>query len=93
MGAQRSRIIGFRVFCAAFIPHHLYLLPATSTMDPTSQRSKGQDRTISALNGAIEILNLAKEAASATPAKAVFGSVSILLTIIRVGLPPIHHVG
>jgi hypothetical protein len=36
------------------------------------------------LNSAIEAMNLAKEALSMTPAKAVFGSVSILLTMIRV---------
>ena len=33
---------------------------------------------------AIEAMNLAKEVSSITPAKAVFGSVSILLTMIRV---------
>ena len=50
-----------------------------------SQRPKGRDGTLSSLNVAIEVLNLAKEATSATPAKAVFGSVSILLAMIRVG--------
>ena len=49
------------------------------------QRSKGRNGTLSSLNVAIEALNLAKEAASFTPAKAAFGSVSILLTMIRVG--------
>lgn len=38
----------------------------------------------SALNAAIEALNLAKEVASITPAKAVFGSVSVTLVMIRV---------
>ena len=33
---------------------------------------------------AIEVLNLAKEVSSITPAKAVFGSVSVLLAMIRV---------
>jgi len=50
------------------------------------QQPKGRDGTISSLNVAIEVLNLAKEAASITPAKAAFGSVSILLTVIRVSL-------
>ena len=36
------------------------------------------------LNAAIEALNLAKEISSVTPAKAVFGSVSVLLVMIRV---------
>ena len=53
-------------------------------MPSTSKQLKGQDGTISSLNVAIEALNLAKEAASVTPAKGVFGSVSILLTMIRV---------
>ena len=38
------------------------------------------------LNVAIEAMNLAKEVSSVTPAKAVFGSVSVLLTMIRVRL-------
>ena len=37
-----------------------------------------------ALNAAIEAMNLAKELSSITPAKAVFGSVSVVLTMIRV---------
>jgi len=55
-------------------------------MAAKSQRPKGQDGTLSSLNIAIEVLNLAKEAASFTPAKAVFGSVSILFTMIGVGV-------
>jgi hypothetical protein len=53
-------------------------------MDARSQRR--QDVTLSSLNMAIEGMNLAKEVSSMTPAKAVFGSVSIILTVIRVGL-------
>ena len=41
------------------------------------------------LNVAIETLNLAKEISSVTPAKAVFGSVSVLLTMIRVRFLPV----
>ena len=51
------------------------------------QWSKGQDGTISSLNLAIEAMNLAKEISSFTPAKAVFGSVGVLLTMIRVRSP------
>jgi hypothetical protein len=54
-------------------------------MDPKSQRSKRQDATLSALNAAIEAMNLAKEVSSMTPAKAIFGSVSVILAMIRVG--------
>jgi len=39
---------------------------------------------LSSLNVAIEALNLGKEISSMTPVKAIFGSVSILLTMIRV---------
>jgi len=51
-----------------------------------SKRPKGRDGVLSSLNVAIDGLNLAKELSSATPAKAVFGSVAILLTMIRVSL-------
>jgi len=53
-------------------------------MATKSQQPKGRDGALSTLNVAIEAMNLAKEVSSITPAKAVFGSVSILLTMIRV---------
>ena len=53
-------------------------------MDPNSQRPKGRDRIFSSLNLAIEALNIAKDASGIPPAQAVFGSVSALLTMIRV---------
>ena len=53
-------------------------------MDARSERR--QDVTISSLNMAIEAMNLAKEVSSMTPVKAVLGSVSIILTVIRVSL-------
>ena len=49
-------------------------------------KSKRQDGTLSLLNAAIEAMNLAKELSSVTPAKAVFGSVCILLAMIKVRL-------
>jgi len=55
-------------------------------MDAKSQRPKGRDNTVSALNAAIDTLNLAKDIASIAPAKAVFGTVSIILTTIKVSL-------
>ena len=58
-------------------------------MATNSQRPKGQAGLISALNAAIEALNLAKEISSITPAKAVFASVVALLAIIKVQLPHI----
>ena len=55
-------------------------------MDANPKRPEGQDSALSLLDVAIEALNLAKEVAGITPAKAVFGSVSALLTMIRVRL-------
>ena len=55
-------------------------------MADDSKRPKGRDGILSSLNVAIDGLNLAKELSSPTPAKAVFGSVAILLTMIRVSL-------
>jgi len=53
-------------------------------MADESQRQKGRDGVLSSLDVAIDGLNLAKEISSITPAKVVFGSVAILLTMIRV---------
>jgi len=55
-------------------------------MQTKPQRPNGRNGTLSSLNIAIEAMSLAKEASSITPAKAVFGSVSILLTMVRVRL-------
>ena len=58
-------------------------------MATESRHSKGHDHILSFLDVAIEGLNLAKEVSSITPAKALFGSASVLLTMIRVRfLPP-----
>ena len=53
-------------------------------MTENPQRPKGQEGVSSSLNMAIDALNLAKELSSVTPAKAVFGSVGVLLTMIKV---------
>jgi len=42
------------------------------------------DNVVSSLDVAIEALNLAEKISSITPAKAAFGSVGALLTMIRV---------
>ena len=60
-------------------------------MDLISQRQKRQDNTLSLLNAATEAMNLAKEVSSATPARAVFGSVSALLTMIKVRSLPFSN--
>jgi hypothetical protein len=53
-------------------------------MAPNSERHKERDGALTALNVAIDGLNLAQEISSLTPAKAVFGSVSVILTMVRV---------
>ena len=59
-------------------------------MDAGTHRQKRKDGVVCALDVAINALNLAKEASSITPAKALFGSASILLTMIRVRLLATH---
>jgi len=54
-------------------------------MNPNTTQPKRRDNVLFALNVAIETSILAKEVSSITPAKAVFGSVSFILTMIRVG--------
>ena len=68
------------------LPRHTILsqLPQPPAMNPKYQQKKRPDNTLSLLNAAIEAMNLAKEVSGATPAKAVFGTVSALLTMIRV---------
>ena len=56
-------------------------------MNADLRRQKRRDDALSLLNVAIEAVNLAKEVSSITPAKAVFGTVSALLTMIKVRPP------
>ena len=58
-----------------------------STMDKISRRQKRQDNVLSSLNVAIESLNLTKEILNITPAKAVCGSVNVVLVMIKVRSP------
>ena len=53
-------------------------------MEGKPQQPKEKDGLVSTLNGFIEVLNVAKETASNTSAKSVFGSVVDILTTIRV---------
>ena len=55
-------------------------------MSATSQRPEERDGAVSALNAAIETLNIVKEVLSVTPAKAACGVVSVILATIRVSL-------
>lgn len=53
-------------------------------MNTDTQSQKRRDNVISSLDMAIDALNLAGNISSITPAKAVFGSVIVILTMIRV---------
>jgi len=53
-------------------------------MSSGTWRQEGRDGALSALNMAIEAMDLAREVSSITPAKAVFGTVCVLLKMIRV---------
>ena len=57
-------------------------------MTTNLDKSKGRDSALSALNVVIERLNPEKETSTIAPAKAVFGSVSVLLATIRVRSSP-----
>ena len=53
-------------------------------MDVKFQRPKSKDGLLSSLNTAIDAMNIAKDVMGITPAKAVFASVSVILTMIKV---------
>ena len=56
-----------------------------STMGNTgSWRREHRDRTLVVLTTTIDAINVAKDVTSVTPAKAVLGSVGVILTMIRV---------
>jgi len=61
--------------------------PRVSTMKAESQRSKGREGVIEALNAAIKVTDLAEKTSCIAPAKIAFGSASILFTLIKVCLP------
>ena len=58
--------------------------PDFELMDPKSKQSKRRDGVLSSLNMVIEGLNLAENLSTITPAKAVFGTVGVIFTMIRV---------
>ena len=62
-------------------------------METKPRRPKEREGVVLALDAAIEAMNLAKELSRATPAKAVFGSVSGILVMIKVSLLPSFSFG
>lgn len=57
-------------------------------MTSTSQKSKGRDGALSALDAVILVLNLAKDTCGVPPAQIALGSAAALLTGIRVRFLP-----
>jgi len=55
-------------------------------MEAEFQQSKGRKGAILALDAAIEALNLARDLSSIIPARAVFCTVGVVLTTIKVSL-------
>ena len=63
--------------------------PCVSTTTDKSKQPKMRDGSILSLDAAIGLVNISEEASSMTPAPAVFGVATILLTTIRVSLIPL----
>ena len=53
-------------------------------MTTKAQQPKGRKNALSLLNAAIEAVNVAKNAASGTPAQVAFSAAIVLLTMIKV---------
>ena len=62
-------------------------------MATKSQNPKGRENAFSLLNAAIEVLTVAKEATSATPAQVAFSAAVVLLTMIKVSFVHFHNPG
>ena len=58
--------------------------PDSEPMDPKSKQSKRRDDVLSSLDVIIEGLNLAANLSSIAPARAIFSTVGIILTMMRV---------
>ena len=71
------------------IPHSFHAaqlshLPRGSTMQSKSQRPKDRENVVSTLNIAIDGLNIVRDALSFPGVKAVLGTVTVILTMIKV---------
>jgi len=81
----RVRVLPHSLHTARLSRHYL---PQASTMDREPQRPKDRAGAISALKATIEAVDLAKKTSSIPPAESAFGSVSILLAVVRVCFLP-----
>jgi hypothetical protein len=82
--STRVRILPRCLVATTFLPAMIASTFNLEPMDPSVQRRKRRDIVLSSLDVAIEASNLAKEFCSITPAKPVFASFSVILTMIRV---------
>ena len=55
----------------------------------TQSQPKRRDGVLSSLNAAIDAMNIAKDVMDIIPARAAFGAVSVILTMIRVRSLPL----
>ena len=62
-------------------------LPQTQTMDSKLPQPKNRDNSLSALNVAIDAFILARILSDIPAAQAVFGTLSVVLTMVRVRFP------
>ena len=69
---------------AAWASYRFVFATASSAMTSKSQQPEGRDGTLSTLDVAIDVMNFAKGVSVIAPAQAAFGSVSAILTMIRV---------
>ena len=83
----RVRVLPHSLHTARLSRHYLPL-PQVSTMDRKPQRPKDRAGAISALKAAIEAVDLAEKTSSIPSAESAFGSVSILLAVVRVCFLP-----
>ena len=58
-------------------------------MASASQRQKGRDRSLPALDAVIQALSFVKDSCGIPPAQAVFGVASAIMAVIRVGSSPL----
>lgn len=82
----RSPLATHNLFAATFFHSHINPEP----MDTNAPQPKRRDNVLTSLNVAIDVVNIAKDALSMTPAKAACYSVSVILTMIKVGFLPLH---
>ena len=90
---RRDKIAAHLLSSLKPIHHVVFYQPRVSTMASNPQRTKHRDNILSSLNVAIDALNITKDILSATPAKAVCGPVSVILTMVKVSSLLTHVCG